>query len=263
MPSLRELQLAFAGALDGNAWPNAGTPCADALTAHDRDRFPVYANNTVANLTGALRSVFPVVERLVGAEFFAHAAREHVRTVPSVSGDLHRYGHGFPQFLARFHGARDLKYLPDTARLEWVMHEAFHAADHDPLDLARLGQVDPEQFPALVFLLHPACRLLRSPYPIHRIWQVNQPGARDDDCVDLSEGRVHLLITRPAASVEFELVSAAEFAALTLVAEGADLTSAFAEAQSLDAGFDPSRFLHGRVLARTFVDFRLGATVVA
>ena len=252
MPSLRELQLVFANAVDRNAWPGG-----DLLAEPDRERFAVYANNTVANLTEALRAVYPVVEKLVGAAFFAHAAREFVRSCVSTSGDLHHYGRGFPRFLGGFHGARDLVYLPDTARLEWLMHEAFHAADHAPLDLVRLGQVDPEEYPHLVFVLHPACRLLRSPYPVHRIWQVNQPGAGDDNRVDLGEGRAHLLIARPHAAVEVELVSAAEFAALAAIAEGADLASSISEARNVDPGFDADRFLHRRVLARTFVDFRL------
>ncbi|MET0216994.1 MAG: DNA-binding domain-containing protein [Burkholderiales bacterium] len=257
MPSLRELQLAFADALDRNAWPDPGTPCGDGLTPRDRERFPVYANNVATNLIEALRAVYPVVEKLVGGKFFAHAAREYVRAVPSVSGDLHRYGRSFPQFLARFDGARPLVYLPDTARLEWLMHETFHAADQDALDLTQLGRVAPDRVGALVFCLHPACRLLRSPYPVHRIWQVNQPDAHDDERVDLGEGGVHLLIARPNASVEIELVSEAEFSALTAMAAGADLTSALADAQARDAGFDAGQFLRRRVLARTLVDFRL------
>lgn len=263
MPSLRELQIAFAGAVDRRAWPNFGALCGDALTPRDRERFPVYANNVVANLTEALRAVYPVVEKLVGADFFAHAAREFVRTVPSTSGDLHRYGHSFPQFLAGLHGARDLAYLPDTARLEWLMHEAFHAADHGPLNLERLAQIAPEHSSELVFCLHPACRLLRSSFPIHRVWQVNQPGARDDERVDLGAGGVHLLIARPASNVEIELVSEAEFTALAAIAAGEDLTSAISNAQGYDTSFDAGQFLRRRVLARTLVDFHLPGTYAA
>lgn len=260
MPSLRELQLAFADALDRKAWLELGAPCADALAPRDRERFAVYANNVEANLTAALRAVYPVVERLVGVEFFAQAEREYVRTTASVSGDLHRYGRSFPEFIGRFRSARSLVYLTDTARLEWLMHETFHAADHDPLDLARLAEVPPERYGELVFCLHPACRLLRSSYPIHRIWQINQPDAREDERVDLGEGGVHLLIARPNTSVEIELLAPAEFAALAAIAAGADLTSALADAQCQEPGFDAGQFLRRRVLAQTLVDFHLPST---
>jgi hypothetical protein len=48
--------------------------------------------------------------------------------------------------------------------------------------------------------LPPYMRLLQSPYPVHRIWQVNQPEWQGDDAVSLNEGGVNLLIHRVATS---------------------------------------------------------------
>ncbi|HLD13305.1 MAG TPA: DNA-binding domain-containing protein, partial [Burkholderiales bacterium] len=67
-----ELQRAFA----------AGVFAEDvAVTRHILDgRFPaarhlqVYRNNVFESLVGALKAVYPVVERLVGTGFFAYAA---------------------------------------------------------------------------------------------------------------------------------------------------------------------------------------------
>jgi hypothetical protein len=227
------------------------------LTPAAERRFEVYRNNVFSNFTEALRAVYPVIERLVGTEFFTHAARRYARETPSTSGDLHRFGDRFPEFLAAHPACRDLVYLPDIARLEWSMHEAFHAAGHAPLDLARLAAVDPERWDALMFRLHPACRLLASPYPVHRIWQVNQTDATETASVDLGEGGVRLLIARPKLSVEIEVVSTAAFSALDALARGETLKSAFETAQGQDAAFDPGVFLRGRALAHTLVDFCL------
>lgn len=257
MPSLRELQAAFVDAVfaDGEAVRHALTPDCEP-------RFEVYRNNTFANYTAALRAVYPVIERLVGAEFFAHAARRYVRNTPSTSGDLHRFGADFSEFLAALPACGELVYLPDTARLEWLMHEAFHAADHAPLDLGRLAAVAPDRYDALTFCLHPACRLLTSPYPVHRIWQVNQADVADTATVDLAQGGVHLLVARPVAGVELDLLAAAEFAALATLARGETLGVALEQAARVDAGFDAARFLRRRVAARTLVDFRVTGGVM-
>jgi hypothetical protein len=257
MPSLRELQSAFVSAVSVNDGAPEARSLLDALTPTSERCFEVYRNNSCSNFTEALRAVYPVIERLVGPEFFGHAARRYARDTPSTSGDLHLFGGRFPEFLAEHPACRDLAYLPDTARLEWLMHEVFHAADHAPFDLARLAAVPPDCHGALHFCLHPACRLLESPYPVHRIWQVNQGNAGEVATVDLAEGGVHLLVARPGAGVELELVSAADFAALDALARGETLGSAFEIAQRRDAGFDPGRFLRQRVLAHTLVDFHL------
>jgi hypothetical protein len=254
MLSLRELQSSFVDAVFVREQGAETNAIRRALTTATERCFEVYRNNALTNFTEALRAVYPVVERLVGVEFFAHVARRYVRDTPSVRGDLHRFGASFPELLAVHPACRELVYLPDTARLEWSVHEAFHAADHTPLDLSRLAAVPPNRYDALRFCLHPACRLLASPYPIHRIWQVNQTDAAEAATVDLAEGGVRLLVARPSAGVELELLSTAEFAALSAFACNEALGTALERALQEDAAFDAGQFLRRRVAACTLVD---------
>lgn len=119
MLRLRELQLSFVEAvLAGNDVAIAsqlkvrgGTP---------ESRLKVYRNNTFSNLRAALADVYPVILRLVGEDFFKHAATHFIRAHPSTSGDLNDYGGGFGEFLAAFPPAAELPYLCDVARLEWA-----------------------------------------------------------------------------------------------------------------------------------------------
>jgi hypothetical protein len=138
-------------------------------------RLEIYRHNVLSNLRGALADIFPVTNRIVGDAFFLHAADQFIRATPSTSGDLNQFGRAWPAFLAAYPHARELPYLADVAKLEWAWHECFHAAEAPPLDLARLGNIAAEAHGALVFVLHPAVRLLASPFPVLRIWQVNQP----------------------------------------------------------------------------------------
>ena len=196
-----------------------------------------------------------MVHKLVGGDFFRYAARSYVPAHPSPSGNLHDFGAELAEFLEALAPAAELAYLPDVARLEWAYHRVFHEASHAPMDLAALAAFDPDHYGRLRFRLHPATRLVRSPYPILRIWQVNQEGFEGDPVVDLAEGGVRILVARQRLEVELEPLGEAEF---TLLRElGADRTFAQACESALDvqSDFDLSACLQHHVLRGTLVEF--------
>jgi len=254
MDTLQRLQHDFSRAMFGS--PPAGLP--EAIRAGRLSAgqlLAIYRNNVFANLLDALRAVYPVGERLVGTEFFDHAANGFIHECPSVSGDIEDYGEAFAAFLARFPGAEALLYLPDIARLEWACHRVFHAADQAPLALERLAGVSPERYGQLRFRLHPASALLASDYPVHRIWETNQPDYRGDETVDLSLGGVKLLLLRRYFEVEMRPLGAGEFTMLAGLAAGRPVAEAFDTALAADAAFDLDAFLAQHVASGTIVDF--------
>lgn len=260
MPSLRELQSAFADAVFQPQDTSTLAPIAPYI--QDRgfsaaQRLQIYRNNLYASLTGALQAVYPVIARLVGAEFFTHAARAYIRRHPSTAANLHEYGHAFADFFADFPGAADLPYLPDTARLEWAYHTVFHAADHAPLALDALARVPAEQYPRLRFQLHPACRLLASDYPVLKIWQVNQPDYAGDPTVDLAVGGVHLLVIRRGLTLYLEPLSPGEYAFLQACAQGRTFAHASKQALHAEAALDLGTCLRRQVSGEAIVDVGL------
>ena len=257
MPSLPELQAAFARAMTERhesavlaEWIVAGRGL-DADT-----RIGIYRNNVFCNYRATLREVYPVVLALVGESFFNGAADTYASNYPSRSGDLNDFGGEFGAFLAGWPPAVQLAYLPDVARLEWAMECVFHAADAAPLDLQALAAVPEEELPALRFELHPASRIVHSPYPILRIWQVNQPGFSGDRTVHLHGGGDALLVIRRSEIVELERLSSGDVVLLRALA--ADLTLAQAHARALEAGLevDLAALLHRHVLGGTLTAFR-------
>ena len=143
------------------------------------------------------------------------------------------------------------------ARLEWSIHAAFHAADHERLDLSRLQSVAAEDYPRLRFVLNPAARLLRSDYPIRRIWQVNLPDYQGDQRVDLAEGGEDLLVMRRNFVMEVEAIATADAAALTAFQRNEMLGQALDVALAIDADFDVGSFLQRYVLNETIAEFRV------
>lgn len=243
MPSLHELQSGFAAALFGEAEEALLSHVADGRVP-SAERFAAYRGSVLGNYRKALRAVYQVVEKLVGERFFDHVAGAYARREPSRHGDLNRYGSGFADFLASFPGAAELAYLPATARLEWAIEEVFHAADSPPQDFQRLADAD---WAELRFTLSPSCRLFASPWPVHRLWELNQPGVEWDEDFDIAAGGVRLLVRRTGFEVGLEPLSDAEFRLLlaltTSVPLGAACERGLADFADVDVGVALQRYL--------------------
>ena len=182
-----------------------------------KQRLGIYRNNTQLGLTEALRDGYPVVNKLVGTEFFNHLAHSYIQCFPPKAGCLLFFGGNFAEFIAAFHPAAGLHYLPDTARLEWLWHEAFHEAEANALEISTLATVKPEAYAKLGFKLHPSTRFLASDYPVLKIWQTNQDEYAGDGRINLDEGGCWLLLYRPALEVELITLTEAEYLFLTLL----------------------------------------------
>ena len=201
MKTLHKLQQAFAADLWGDDLHHMqGLILDDRLPA--ARRFNVYRNNFQTSLTDGLAAVYPVVEQLVGCEFFGFMADRYIRTHPSRSGNLHNLGDSLADFLGRFQAVSKLPYLADVARLEWAYHAVFHAAAPPPFEPNVLEQLATETYPKLRFNLGSACRLVYSNYPIFRIWEANQENYVGEKTVNLDEGPESVLVVRPELEVE-------------------------------------------------------------
>ena len=248
MPSLRERQTRFASALlagDDNG---------------DRDeRIAIYRNSVRANYRKALGATYRVVSLLVGEPFFHAAADAYVHATASTGGDLNVYGGSFGEFLATYPHAQDLPYLPDVARLEWAIDGAGRAADADSSPEAivdALAKIPAERITALGFALDPSCRLLRSPYPVLRIWQVHQPDFAGDMVVAFDAPADHLRVCREGGVVVVERVTPGDFALLQSLADGGDLATALDAAVAAEADFGLGSSLRKCIANRTFTELR-------
>lgn len=164
---------------------------ADALMHGDADAswgIRTYRNNAYGNWAGALAGAYPILRKIVGAEFFGGMARHYAREFPSRSGDLNEYGAFMPEFAAAFEPTQDLPYLPDVARMEWLVHRAHFAPDAPPF---------------VAFLI--------SDWPLARIWEVHQDDYGGAITVCFTPGPHHIAILRPRWKPEVQAVSLEEY----------------------------------------------------
>jgi len=163
-------------------------PCPTGLFAWNGSdptrRFAVYRNNVTSSLVDALADTFPVVQALVGEEFFRAMARLFVQEHPPRSPILAQYGEHFAEFVEQFAPAQTLPYLADVARLEMARVRAYHAADASPIapEGLALALAQPDQLECLRVQLLPSLQVLRSPWAVLSIWAAHQT----EDAVDLT-----------------------------------------------------------------------------
>ena len=136
-------------------------------------RFSVYRNNVVGGLCDVLAAGFPVLVRLLGADFFRAMAAVFIRQHPPNSPILMRYGSEMPIFLEHFQPVNRYPYLSDVARLELAIRNSYHAADSHPVAADILADVSAQAIEQASIELAPAVLQLRSCFPIRSIWVAN------------------------------------------------------------------------------------------
>jgi hypothetical protein len=224
-------------------------PIPSGITAHNAAiptrRFAIYRNNVAGSLVNALKSRFPVVEKIVGEEFFAAMARIFVLARPPLTPLLATYGDEFAAFIATFDPARELVYLADVARLEAARTRAYHAADAPPFGAAEFAALDVSAVGGIRIDLHPSAEIVRSPHPIVTIWAMNS-GERDLAPIENWHGE-DALVVRPYLDVDVRLLPPGGAAFLLALAGAKPLDEAAAAALTDHPEFDLSRNLAGLI----------------
>jgi hypothetical protein len=265
MPSLRELQSGVMRALlDGE--PDGAVPWIAARGIAPKLRLDVYANTARSNFVESLISSYPAIRRLVGEDYFRQCARGFHTRHPSLSGDLQPAGTPFAQYLSELHGDDEFRYLSEVARLEWLIQETLLAADHGPLDLAKLQQVAADDYDDLRFRLHPSVRLFASKYPCLAIWEANVGSDAEPELIDLGAGPDRVLLVRNRGQLNCHRLSCDEQRFLVSIEAGERFAAVVERGAARDdadgAGdgetctFDAAAALQRFVLAGVIVDFQ-------
>jgi uncharacterized protein (UPF0276 family) len=248
---LDSVQQAFGAALFDGAREAALAP----MLKGGVQRFGIYRGNQNAHWLRALSSAYPVLRRLVGDDFFEALARAYGGAHPAIDPDLNRFGAALPDFLAGYAPAAGHPYLPDVARLEWCLHEAWFALDAGgpPATVAGLAADD---FEAARAVLHPSLRLHASPWATVALWRAHQDGG--PDFPDVRRADTYALVLRPRFKVEVETIGAPEYVALACLARGGTFGAALDAAFDLDEDFDVAahlrRWLDGGIVTAIVTD---------
>lgn len=157
------------------------------------------------------------------------SARACRQAQPSRSGNLQAFGAHFADYVESLPACRDLPYLGDVARLEWLRQQCALAADGKPKSAGPVESSTTTTF-------QPQVRLLASRHAVLTIWRyAMQPG---DARLQLPEAGECVVLWRDGNEVAMAELDPASFACIEALAAGATPAEADAAARACNAGFD-------------------------
>jgi hypothetical protein len=206
--------------------PQRGTPPAERLS--------VYAGGYLARTREALAEVYEAVRFVLGESAFTELSHAYAARHPSHDSNLSFAGRHLPEFLPDFPLTQRLPFLPDLARLEWLVCQAFHAFDQPPLDSARLGGLPPESWGRLRLTFQPSVAVVASAWPILDIWAARrQP--RDSVRLEVAGRPQRVLVRRRSWEVRCDRLTELEHRLLESLLAGRALGEALSAADGRDA----------------------------
>jgi hypothetical protein len=137
------------------------------------------------------------------------------------------------------------------------MSRAEHADDATPLDPRALVGFPSAELDGLRLRFHPSLTLLESPWPIDRIWRMNQPDTDPGAVVDLGGGGVRLEVRRQGDAIVFRALEAGDFALRRELHAGQTLGAAVEAALACDPDLDLAAALRDLFHDESVVAFTL------
>lgn len=221
MPELRELQRALRDALTGRD-PRGAALVVGRRGMEGGQRLARCRTQGLAAQQAELAALFPVLRRLLGeADFATRVAAALAARPPRRPG---RAGLAEALLAGLAEQPAGPPWLHDLARLEWAGQCAFRAADDEAgPDLAALAALPPARHGRVVFRLRHGSALLRTDWPVHRLWA----GADAAVAARLRpvRGGLRLLVWRDGWRVVVEPLSRHEWRLLAAVAAGTPLAA--------------------------------------
>lgn len=225
--------------------PETGaTPEAGALGAGDAQRgLRAYRANAHASAERALTAACPTLRALIGADDFAHLAREFWHAHPPRRGDLAVWGDALPAWLDAHAGLAAWPYLGDCARLDLALHRCERAADAalETATLALLADGDPRR---LRLQLRPGVQCFASRWPVATLHAAH--ARRGDALFETARARIQagegeaVVVARDGWRAAVRRIDAAGLAFMQALLRDADLGHAL---DAAGEGFDFTAWL--------------------
>jgi hypothetical protein len=214
---LRDIQQQFLSALfNQEPSPNILSVISETGARTAQQQFMSYRDSVIGGMIEAMAISYPVVKKLVGAQFFNHITYQFIRQTPSISPDLNNYGGNFSHYLETLDNLETVPYLYDVARLEWHWQCLINGSNAKPGNLHLLVDVEDSQTDNLLFKLSPHSGLLTSDYAVHKIWELNQDDHNFSESIDIEE-RVNLFIWRNKLDMNITVINENQYLLLLLI----------------------------------------------
>jgi hypothetical protein len=149
-----------------------------------------------------------------------------------------------------------MPWLADVARIDRAWLDAYHAADAEALSPSALAAVPAQRLGDLVFIAHPAARIVRSRFAAVTIFAANR-GAHSFGKINAGEPE-DALITRPGLEVDVRCLPAGGAEFLSALIAGETLGVAADAALQACPSFDIGAAIAGMIEAGALTSVEIG-----
>jgi hypothetical protein len=196
----------------------------------------IYRDSMFASLTSVIGDTFAAVRRLLGDESFRRTAEGFVCALPPTQPCLDEYGEHFAEFLEGSTVAHGRPYLPDLARLEWLVHRAAHAPVWIPLSASTLRRAARAAPTRVTLRLDPSIAWVKSRFPVDVIWSARLCESAIDD-LECDRPNLCIEVRWCRGRVVLQRLDEAAHAFRAALGSGASLAAAGAAAKMLKPDF--------------------------
>ncbi|MBC3767187.1 DNA-binding domain-containing protein [Neptunicella marina] len=132
----------------------------------------IYRNNLLETAVRALGISFPTVQKLVGEDVFRFAALQLLKVAPPDKGDWAMWGEQLPAVLESIEALDGFVYVPDSARLDWAIHQVSRARDCQ-FKMTSIRLLQDVELDKLFISQSDCTQILTSDYPVYQAWKAN------------------------------------------------------------------------------------------
>jgi hypothetical protein len=166
----------------------------------------VHANTISHARLVALEETFPRTRDAIGHGSFNAHSRSFLQRPATTARPLAAIGEGFDAFLIE---SGEEVGAVDLARFEWLWLAAYHAADVEPLELAALAGLVPQEMLALMLVRHPSAVAGNFAPFVHDLIGAEVPGIADAESILIARPDAEVLVF-PASAGMAAILAAAE-----------------------------------------------------
>lgn len=136
-------------------------------------RLGIYRDAYYLRLIEVLQNDYPVLHAMLGDEEFDQLCRKYIDSYPSAFRSARWYGQELKSFLKTTEPYSNHSYLSEMADFEWLLTEAFDAADGAIMSLDDIAIIPPEKWPEMRFTINPALRRINLFWNVVAIWEAH------------------------------------------------------------------------------------------
>ncbi len=132
------------------------------------ERISVHRTTIIENLASSLKIDFPGIWQLIGEDCARSSAIQYSYDMQNLSlqNNLFDFGKNFPDFLKTFQSTKNIPYLSDYAKFEYLKNKSYYTINFKTIAEQDLLQEFAKNVDTLSLKLNPSIYLLHSVYPI-------------------------------------------------------------------------------------------------